>query len=157
MILRRENIALIVAERNLLSSVGRDLALALLSSRTLGISRHVFGQTTSLPASLFSWMCASELRDKQDFIQSAPMWARATAVSACNGTPERRQRAAVPPFDCHSHCLSHCLHRGVVVFMGHLERLSSSYQCSCLFPFSLVSHVHSQIISSLPVASDPMI
>lgn len=98
MILRRENIALIVAERNLLSSVGRDLALALLSSRTLGISRHVFGQTTSLPASLFSWMCASELRDKQDFIQSAPMWARATAVSACNGTPERRQRAAVPPF-----------------------------------------------------------
>lgn len=59
MILRRENIALIVAERNLLSSVGRNLALALLSSRTLGISRHAFGQTTSpLPASLFPWICA---------------------------------------------------------------------------------------------------
>lgn len=58
MILGKENV-LIAAERNLLSSVGRNLALALLSSGTLGISRHVFGQTTSsLPASLFPWICA---------------------------------------------------------------------------------------------------
>lgn len=43
MILKRESFALReeFAERNLLSTVGRKLALTLFSNRTLGLSRHV--------------------------------------------------------------------------------------------------------------------
>lgn len=97
-ILRRENIALIVAERNLLSSVGRNLALALLSSRTLGmlLARSLL---LSQPPSFLGTVPASELWDNQDFIHSA-RWAHATTISACNGAPARSQRSAMPVLLC---------------------------------------------------------
>lgn len=56
--LKTEKLVLTSAEQNLLGSVGKNLALALLCSRSLGISRHVAAQITSLSASPIPWTCA---------------------------------------------------------------------------------------------------